>query len=587
MANLVSLLTLGELNIVSLDADPRTGGGYAAEIGSYALINNTSSPSGEIFVKVGAGNTAWEKVSTVEANGSIADGIANRLALYPASDNQVDDVLIQNGQNISVAIAAQGSRTTALTYTLPNPGNAVTSADVVLTEGDQTINGNKTFSNDVIVNGNLDVNGTLTTIDAVNLQISDKLITLNRGGSAASGSGSGIEIEENALITAYIKQNNTRDGFSILTSASAHEAELLLSSLTASRSFTLPDVSTVLVGKAGTPTAGHASYWNDANQLASEQFLNVSRGGTGLSGATAGNGVLLIGNGSGYTLANLSQGANQGVSITNGAGSISLQTVQDIRTSASPSFTGLTLSGLTTGVVHADGSGVLSSSSVVLTSEVSGVLPIANGGTNSSTALNNSRLMVSAGGAIVEHSAMSAGAIYFGAPTTGLPLQDATNLVWDDTNNRLGIGTASPQDALHVAGKTRISGAGSTLSLLAESDLSVSQAATTTTDATTTTLATVATTTDTVTLVEVRISGRRTGGIAGTAGDSATYIRTARIKNVSGTASISNLQSDFTSEDQNGWNGTITVTGANILVRVTGAANNNITWQCSIIKTVV
>jgi hypothetical protein len=49
--------------------------------------------------------------------------------------------------------------------------------------------------------------------------------------------------------------------------------------------------------------------------------LAIGNGGTGVSG-TPTNGQLLIGNGSGYTIANLSAGT--GISITNGAGTISL-----------------------------------------------------------------------------------------------------------------------------------------------------------------------------------------------------------------------------------------------------------------------
>jgi hypothetical protein len=55
------------------------------------------------------------------------------------------------------------------------------------------------------------------------------------------------------------------------------------------------------------------------------------------------------------------------------------------------------------------------SGSASLTSQVSGVLPIANGGTNSSTALNNNRLMVSSGGSIVEASALTNGQILIGS----------------------------------------------------------------------------------------------------------------------------------------------------------------------------
>jgi hypothetical protein len=50
--------------------------------------------------------------------------------------------------------------------------------------------------------------------------------------------------------------------------------------------------------------------------------LPASKGGTGVDGSAAANGTLLIGNGSGYTLATLTQGS--GVTITNGAGSITI-----------------------------------------------------------------------------------------------------------------------------------------------------------------------------------------------------------------------------------------------------------------------
>ena len=45
---------------------------------------------------------------------------------------------------------------------------------------------------------------------------------------------------------------------------------------------------------------------------------------------------------------------------------------------------------------------------------------------------------------------MTTGSIFFS--NSGTVAQDNTNLFWDDTNNRLGIGTASPQVALHLSG---------------------------------------------------------------------------------------------------------------------------------------
>ncbi len=52
---------------------------------------------------------------------------------------------------------------------------------------------------------------------------------------------------------------------------------------------------------------------------------------------------------------------------------------------------------------------------VGLTTHISGVLPIINGGTNSSTALNNNRIMVSSGGSIVEAATLTNGQLLIGS----------------------------------------------------------------------------------------------------------------------------------------------------------------------------
>jgi hypothetical protein len=106
--------------------------------------------------------------------------------------------------------------------------------------------------------------------------------------------------------------------------------------------------------------------------------LPVGNGGTGATTLTSGgilygnatgtigalavmtNGQLLIGNGSGApTAATLTQASANQVVITNGAGSIALSLPQNIHAGASPTFTGLTLTGLT-GVLKGAGSGAIS-----------------------------------------------------------------------------------------------------------------------------------------------------------------------------------------------------------------------------------
>ncbi|GMU50990.1 MAG: hypothetical protein AMXMBFR33_01360 [Candidatus Xenobia bacterium] len=116
-------------------------------------------------------------------------------------------------------------------------------------------------------------------------------------------------------------------------------------------------------------------------------------------------------------------------------------------------------------------------------------------------------------------------------------------------------------------------------------NLYVRQYRTTTTDATVTTLATIALTASRTYHVEARVLARRTGGTAGTAEDAASYVIHGTWKTVGGvTTLVGALTADHTAEDQAGWDATIDSDGAgNIRVRVTGAANNNITWHATVL----
>lgn len=101
-----------------------------------------------------------------------------------------------------------------------------------------------------------------------------------------------------------------------------------------------------------------------------------------------------------------------------------------------------------------------------------------------------------------------------------------------------------------------------------------------TTDATVTTLATLPLEDNATYQIVADVVARRTGGSAGTAGDGASYRRIGTFYRVSaGSATlIGSLSTPHTAESQSGWDATLTVSGTDILVRVTGALNNSITW---------
>lgn len=76
----------------------------------------------------------------------------------------------------------------------------------------------------------------------VNSYVTDKLMTLNYGGSVSSGIGVGFEIEENSVITGYLKTNAARTGYSFKAPANTSYTDLIFSA-TSARSATFKDSS--------------------------------------------------------------------------------------------------------------------------------------------------------------------------------------------------------------------------------------------------------------------------------------------------------------------------------------------------------
>lgn len=103
-----------------------------------------------------------------------------------------------------------------------------------------------------------------------------------------------------------------------------------------------------------------------------------------------------------------------------------------------------------------------------------------------------------------------------------------------------------------------------------------------TTDATPTEIFSVLVDTDKSVMMDVAVIARRTGGAAGTAGDSAFYKLVGAYKNVGGILSGIGTATLIGGEDQAAWNLSFTSVGNTAVVLVTGAANNNITWEGSL-----
>ena len=90
-------------------------------------------------------------------------------------------------------------------------GAVAVDSTVVRTTGTQTINGAKTFQNDIILSGNLTVNGTQTTVNTETLYLEDNIITLNYGTSGAPSENAGLQVDRGSSADVFFRYNETDD----------------------------------------------------------------------------------------------------------------------------------------------------------------------------------------------------------------------------------------------------------------------------------------------------------------------------------------------------------------------------------------
>jgi hypothetical protein len=103
-------------------------------------------------------------------------------------------------------------------------------------------------------------------------------------------------------------------------------------------------------------------------------------------------------------------------------------------TTGTGNFVGSTSASLTTPALGTPSAGVLTScTGLPMTTGVTGTLGVGNGGTGTATTFTQ-------------------GSVVF-AGASGIHSQDNAKFFWDDTNFRLGIGTATPESAVQITGE--------------------------------------------------------------------------------------------------------------------------------------
>ncbi|MGI5825809.1 MAG: DUF2341 domain-containing protein [Patescibacteria group bacterium] len=295
-------------------------------------------------VKITGGTPAANKVLTaVDASGNAVwadpsggiggSGTANYLPIWSGASTLGNSSLYETGGNVGIGTTAPGA------YKLNVAGNTYVGGTLTTTGAITAPTSTNTINNIVINNGAVSSVTTLSmSSQLTNSYANTAAISLSGNGAGITFGGAGV----NQIITGSGNHLALMPGgtgnVGVGTTSPSYKLDVN-GSLRVGTTAVIGSLTGMIKGSSGTlsavtSTQNYVAFWSDANTISGEQYLSITRGGTGI-GATPASGQLLIGTSSGgYTLSTLTAGT--GIGITSASGSI---TINNIRTAGN----GLTL----------------------------------------------------------------------------------------------------------------------------------------------------------------------------------------------------------------------------------------------------
>lgn len=190
------------------------------EVESGPFVANVQRAVNKAFEGVGATGEADTTVNDYSSNNYVANGDNRKVAV-----GKLDTQLKQTQDDLDAAeveIAVHETRLDDHDTTLADHESRIDSAELTIIDhegridtlettsadhesritdlesNDMNIGGNKTFTGDVVVVGNFEVQGTTTSINSTNTEVEDQNILVNKNGTDGSSEGAGLDVERPA-----------------------------------------------------------------------------------------------------------------------------------------------------------------------------------------------------------------------------------------------------------------------------------------------------------------------------------------------------------------------------------------------------
>lgn len=599
MANILDLITAGDIQILTVDSDPGASSGTLAPLGSIASFSNGSTAT--IYFKSGAADTAWTAFSSVnvediqDAIGAALTASSNITFTYNDAANQISADLTNTGVTAntygsassvaSFTVDAKGRITSATNTSIAITASQVTdfnsAADARITAQKAQPNGLATldatgkvpsaqlpsFVDDVLefadlaafpatgANGviyvALDTNKTYRWSGSIYIEISPSDVTsvFGRSGAVTAQSGDYNASQITNTPAGNISSTSVQAAINELD-AEKQAADPTLTALAAfnSNGIIVQTAADTFAARAITQSTGITV--TNGNGVAGNPTISITN--TGVTAASYGTASTVP------TIAVNAQGQITSASNTNIA--IPSTQVTDFNEAAQDAVGTALANTATVNLTYNDAANQITADVNQAAIDHGSIGGLADDD-HSQYALLAGR----AGGQTLNGSNAASQNLNLSstANATKGKINLGANSAFDEANTRLGIGTNAPESVLHLSQNSV--------------QYNVLTNSTTTSGAVNAIIASIATTNNSVELLKVSITGLRTNG----ANESVAYERTVRAKNNGGTLSLLTPQSDYTSEDTAlaGANVAFIVNGTSIDVRVTGVASANITWK--------